>query len=120
MIGVNVVAAETNAAARRLFTSMQMSFTNMFRNARGKLPAPIDDIETYWNPMEKMQASGMLACSIVGGPDTVRQGLVRLLAEHRPDELMVAAAIHDGDARWRSYESLADVHASLGQERQAA
>jgi luciferase family oxidoreductase group 1 len=120
MVGVNIVAADTDAEARRLFTSMQMSFTGIFRNARGKLPAPIDDIETFWNPMEKMQVSGMLACSIVGGPDTIRHGLTRLIAQYSPDELMVAAAIHDSAARLRSYEILADVHASLAETKQAA
>ncbi len=120
MIGVNVIAADTDAEARRLFTSMQMSFTNIFRNARGKLPAPIDDIETYWTPMEKMQASRMLACSVVGSAETVRNGLARLIGEHQPDELMIAAAIHDDQARLRSYEIVASVHASLSEQRRAA
>ena len=119
-MGVNVVAADTDAEARRLFTSMQMSFTNMLRNARGKLPAPIADIDTYWTPAEKLQASRMLACSVVGGPDSVRRGLTQLLAEHQPDELMIAAAIHDDGARLRSYEIVGSVHAGLVQERQAA
>lgn len=120
MMGVNVIAADTDAEARRLFTSVQISFTQMFRGARGKLPAPIDDIEAFWTPMEKMQASGMLACSIVGGPETVRRGLERLAADYAPDELMVAAAIHDGDARLRSYQILAEAHASLASTQQAA
>jgi luciferase family oxidoreductase group 1 len=120
MIGVNIVAADTDAEARRLFTSMQMSFTGIFRNARGKLPEPIGDIEAFWNPMEKMQVSGMLACSIVGGPETIRHGLARLIAQYNPDELLVAAAIHDSAARLRSYEILASAHASLELEKQAA
>ncbi len=120
MVGVNVIAADTDAEARRLFTSPQQSFANMFRGARGKLPRPIDDIETYWTPMEKAQASSMLACSIVGGPETVRAGLERLLAETGADELMVAAAIHDGDARLRSYQILAEVNAQLAPQRAAA
>ncbi len=53
MVGVNVIVAETDAEARRLFTSMQQSFTQMFRNARGKMPPPIDDIEAFWTPGEK-------------------------------------------------------------------
>ncbi len=113
MIGVNIIAADTDAAARRLFTSVQQSFANMFRGTRGLLPRPIDDIETYWSPAEKHQASGMLACSIVGGPATIRQGLQRLLEETGADELMVAAAIHDNTARLRSYEILAEVNQSL-------
>ena len=120
MVGVNIIAAETDAEARRLFTSPQQSFANMFRGARGKLPAPIDDIEEYWTPMEKMQASGMLACSIVGGPATIRNGLQRLIDETGADELLVAGAIHDSSARLRSYEILADAHASLAPRQQAA
>jgi luciferase family oxidoreductase group 1 len=108
MVGLNVFAADTDAEARRLFTSAQQSFANMFRGARGKLPAPIDDIESYWTPMEKAQASNMLACSVVGSPETVRDGVRRLVEETGADELIVAAAIHDHDARLRSYEILAE------------
>ncbi len=57
MVGVNVVAAETDAEARRLFTSAQQAFTNLFRGTRGQLLPPIDDIETYWTPPERIQAS---------------------------------------------------------------
>ncbi|MFG1461941.1 LLM class flavin-dependent oxidoreductase [Xanthobacter sp. DSM 24535] len=111
MVGVNVIAAETDAEAKRLFTSAQQAFTNMFRGTRGLLPRPIDDIEAYWSPTEKIQASGMLACSVVGGPATIRAGLDRLAEQTKADEFMVAAAIHDHDARLRSYEILADVGA---------
>lgn len=120
MVGVNVVAAETDHEATRLFTSMQQSFTHIFRGTRGLLPRPIDDIEAYWSPLEKRQASGMLACSIVGSPETVREGLLRLVAETGADELMVAASIHDDDARLRSYEILAEVHATLSDTRAVA
>ena len=53
MVGVNIIAAETDAEARRLATTQQMSFTNMFRGARGLSQPPIDDIETYWSPMRE-------------------------------------------------------------------
>ena len=115
MAGVNIVAADTDREAQRLFTSVQQSFTRMFRGTRGLLPRPIDDIETFWSPSEKRQASGMLACSIVGSLDTVREGLARFIARTGADELMVAAAIHDDDARLRSYQILAEAHASLAE-----
>src|SRR5687767_7544820 len=57
MVGVNAVVAETDAEARRLFTSVQQAVTNLLRGARGQLKAPIDDIESYWTPAEKAQAS---------------------------------------------------------------
>ncbi len=108
MVGVNVVVADSDAEARRLFTSTQQAFTNMFRGTRGLLQPPIDDIETYWNPAEKAQASRMLACSFVGSPDTVRDGLEGFAKQTGADELMVAGAIFDHEARLRSYQLLAE------------
>ena len=108
MVGVNVVVAPTDAEARRLFTSVQQGFANLLRGARGRLQPPIDDIESYWTPPEKAQASRMLACSFVGSPATVRAGLTQLVAETGADELIVAAGIFDQAARLRSYELLAE------------
>jgi alkanesulfonate monooxygenase SsuD/methylene tetrahydromethanopterin reductase-like flavin-dependent oxidoreductase (luciferase family) len=108
MVGVNVIAAETNEEARHLFTSLQQRFTDMVRGARGLLKAPIADIESYWSPVEKVHASRMLACSFVGSPATLRRELAAFLAETGADELIVASAIYDHTARLRSYELLAD------------
>jgi luciferase family oxidoreductase group 1 len=113
MVGANVVAAGSDAEAKKLFTSAQQSFANLFRGTRGKLPPPIDDIESYWSPLEKAQASRMLACSIVGSRSAVRDGLERLIGETAADEVIVAAAIYDHRERLASYEILADVGASL-------
>jgi luciferase family oxidoreductase group 1 len=113
MAGVNVVAADTDAEARRLFTSAQQSFTNLVRGTRGKLLPPIDDIEDYWSQMEKAQVLRMLKRSFVGGPETVKEGLSGFLRETGVDEVMVATAIYDQSARLRSYEILADVAGSL-------
>jgi luciferase family oxidoreductase group 1 len=113
MVGINVVAAETEAEARRLFTTPQQAFTNLLRGTRGLLPAPIDDIETYWSPPEKRQASRMLARSLVGTAATIRAGLEALAAETGADEIIVASAIHDHAARLRSYAILAEAHGGL-------
>ena len=107
--GVNVFAAETDAEACRLFTSAQQQFTRMVRGTRGKLPPPIDDIETYWTPAEKEQASAMLKYSFVGSLDTVRSGLQQFVDETGVEELIVASAIYDHPARLRSYEILAQL-----------
>ena len=117
MVGANVIAADTDAEARRLFTSAQQSFANIFRGTRGKLAPPIDDIEQYWTPSEKAQAMRMLACSFVGSPATIRQDLSRFIAQTGADEVMVAAAIHDQQARLRSYELLAGVRDSMEQQQ---
>lgn len=108
MAGVNVVAADTDAEARRLFTSVQMRFTDMVRNRRGKLRPPIDDIETYWQPHEKMHAEGMLRYAFVGSPQTVKRQLDEFLAQTKLDEVMVTSMIYDHEARKRSYELLAE------------
>jgi len=106
MVAVNVVAATSDAEARRLFTSMQQSFTNLLRGTRGRMPPPIDDIESYWTPVEKAQASRMLACSFVGSRETVRSGLREFTEQTAADEVIVASAIYDHEARLRSYELL--------------
>jgi luciferase family oxidoreductase group 1 len=120
MVAANVVAADDEAEARRLFTSPQQSFANVLRGRRGRLPAPIDDIERYWSPREREQVSRMLARSFVGTPETVREGLDAFLEETGADELIVASAIHDHAARLRSYELLAGVRDELRGERTPA
>lgn len=109
MVGVNVVAAETDDEARRLFTTIQQSFTNLVRGTGGKLQAPIDDIDEYWNTLEKHQASRMLKYSIVGSPETVKRELEEFVALTKADELMIVTSIYDHVARVRSYEIVADV-----------
>jgi alkanesulfonate monooxygenase SsuD/methylene tetrahydromethanopterin reductase-like flavin-dependent oxidoreductase (luciferase family) len=107
MPGVNVIVAETDAEAQRLFTSLQMRFVGMVRGDRGLLQPPIDDIETYWTPSEKIHAQRMLACAFVGSPATVKSQLDQFIAKTGADELMVACAVFDHTARLRSYELLA-------------
>jgi luciferase family oxidoreductase group 1 len=108
MVGVNIVAADTDAEARRLATTQQMSFTNIFRGARGLSQPPIDDIESYWSPLEKGQAMRMLARSIIGSPATTRAGLEALVAETQADELIVVSDVYDHARRLRSFEIIAE------------
>jgi alkanesulfonate monooxygenase SsuD/methylene tetrahydromethanopterin reductase-like flavin-dependent oxidoreductase (luciferase family) len=84
-----------------------MSFTDIFRNARGLSKPPIDDIDAYWTPLEKVQAGRMLGNSVVGSPDTVRAGIERLLARTEADELMIVSDVFDHVLRKRSYELIA-------------
>jgi len=121
MIGVNIVAADTDSEARRLATTQQMSFADIFRGARGLSKPPIDDIELYWSPMEKAQAMQMLARTIVGSPDTVRAGIDALVAETGADELMIVSDVYDHQARLHSFELIAQAGGALEveQERRA-
>jgi luciferase family oxidoreductase group 1 len=113
LVGLNVIAAETDEEGRRLATSQQMSFAGIFRGARDLMQPPIDDIELYWSPQEKAQASQMLACSVVGSPETVREGLRTMIDRTRADELMIVSDIFDPEKRLRSFEIIAEVSASL-------
>jgi luciferase family oxidoreductase group 1 len=113
MLGVNVVAADDDDEARRLFTTAQQGFTNLLRGTRGQVQPPIDDIDSYWTPAEKRHASAMLRYAFVGGAATVRDGLKAFVAATGADEIMATGMIYDHAARLRSYEILADVGTAL-------
>ena len=108
MLVLNVVAADTRAEAQRLFTTQQQSFVRLRRGAPGLIPPPIDDIEAFWTPAEKAMVAQSLACSVVGDPADVREGIADFVARHRPDELMLTANIFDHDARRHSFALAAD------------
>ena len=107
MVGGNVSVSDTEDEARRLFTTPQQNSTRTVRGTRGRLPPPIDDIESFWSPMEKEQASSRLACSFYGTTATIKAKLAPLIEATGADELMVAAAIWDHQARVHSFELLA-------------
>jgi len=107
MLGVNIFAAETDARARRLFSSLQQAFLNLRRGRPGKLPPPVDDLEAGLDRYGRTMLADALSCSVVGGPETVRDGLRAFVAATGADELMVTAQIFDHDARKRSFEILA-------------
>jgi luciferase family oxidoreductase group 1 len=118
MLGVNVLAAETDAEARQLFTSLQQQFVNLRRGQPGQLQPPLGDIDQYWSPSEKAGVEHSLAYSIVGSPDTVRQRLRSFIEQTKADELMVTAHVYDHAARLRSFELTAAVRDALaGEER---
>jgi luciferase family oxidoreductase group 1 len=114
MLGLNVVAAETDAEAKRLFTSLQQAFLNLRTGRPSPLPPPVDDIAA------RFAAAGMdtgmqgaLKTAVVGDPAAVRAGLETFVARHRPDEIMVTAQIYDHAARIRSFEIAAQARDEL-------
>jgi len=113
MLGINVIAAQSDAEARRLFTTQQQSFINLRRGMPGLIPPPIDDIESYWTPTEKFGVERALACSVVGDADSVREGLLAFIERHKPDELMITANIFEHALRRRSYEMVAAIREEL-------
>ncbi len=109
LIGVNIIAAETNEEAKYLATSQQMSFANLVRGDRKLTQPPIEDIDTYWTEDEKIRAAQMLAVSIIGDRNKVKEGIDRLLARTRADELMIVSDMYDVDKRIRSFEIISEV-----------
>jgi luciferase family oxidoreductase group 1 len=107
MVGVNIIAAQSDDEARRLATTQQISVADRFRGIRGLLRPPIDDIESYWSPQEKTQTLNKLARSIIGSPATVRAGMDALVAETSADELIIVSDVFDHEARLRSFELIA-------------
>ncbi|WP_433851171.1 LLM class flavin-dependent oxidoreductase [Stenotrophomonas nitritireducens] len=104
ILALNVVASESEARSRRLFTTQQQSFVNLRRGRPGRIPPPVDDIEAFWEPHEKAGVERALACTVLGDPAQVGEGLAAFAARHRPDEMMLTANIFDHAARLRSFE----------------
>ncbi|WP_323990819.1 LLM class flavin-dependent oxidoreductase [Nguyenibacter sp. L1] len=113
MLGLNVIAADSDDAARMLFTSHQQQFVALRRGMPGQFPPPVASTEGLWSQMERAGVERALACAVVGGPETLRAGLARFIARHRPDELMLVGAIHDHAARLHSFSLAAAAHRQL-------
>jgi luciferase family oxidoreductase group 1 len=109
MLGVNVFAAETDAEAKLLFSSLQQAFVNLRTGRPGMLPAPVENYEEQLDSTGRALLHHALSCSFVGSPQTVQQGLDAFIARTGADELMVTAQIFDHAARIRSFEILAEV-----------
>ena len=120
MVGVNVFAANTDAEAQRLFTSLQQQFISLRRGTPGPLPPPVGNMDDHWSPMERAGVEQSLAYSVIGAPDTVERGLQALIAETRADELMLTAQIYDHAARLRSFEIAAEVRDRIAARQPAS
>ncbi len=115
MLGLNVVAAPTDAEAAYLFTSLQQAFVNLRSGRPGKLPPPVEGYAEGLEPAARAILGQALSCAIIGSPATVKRGLEAFVERTGADELMVTAQVFDHAARVRSFEILADVQRSLAQ-----
>jgi luciferase family oxidoreductase group 1 len=114
MLGVTVVAAETDEEARFLFSSLQQSTLNNRTGRRGRVPPPVANFDAMLDPYAREILADSQACAIVGAPDTVRRGLDDFINQTGADELMVTANIFDHEKRKRSFEIVAEVHGAMG------
>ena len=120
MLAVNVLAADTDPAAKRLFTSMQQQFLNLRRGTAGPLPPPVDSMDSVCSAAELAGLQQVLSRSFVGSKETVRRGMKRFIQELLPDEIMVTGHIFDHAARVRSFEIAAQVREELAAEADGA
>jgi luciferase family oxidoreductase group 1 len=113
MLGLNVFAADTDAEARLLFSSLQQAFVNLRTGRPGKLPPPVQDYESQLDPMARAMLGQALSAAVVGSAETVARGVQDFVRRTGADELMITAQIFDHQARKRSFEILAEVHKEL-------
>ncbi|MGO1343592.1 LLM class flavin-dependent oxidoreductase [Chromohalobacter japonicus] len=107
MLGIPLVAADSDAHAQYLATTQQQKFLNLIRGKSTRTLPPVESLD--WSPQERAMVSQNLGAAIVGGPDTIRDELENLLAHTQADELMINGDFYDHEDRRRSYEILADV-----------
>jgi len=107
MLALNVIAADTDDEARRLFTTQQQAFVKLRRGQPGLVPPPLAsaaEFDAWCTPIEKAGVDQALACAVAGSIATVRAGIDAFVAAHAPDELLLTANVFDHAARVRSFE----------------
>ena len=109
MVAVQVIAAETDAAARRLFTTPQQRFLRLIRNQPVELLPPVDSMKPLWQDYERAAVESKLRAAIVGSDATVKAGLEKLVEDTAADEVIVVTDTYEHTDRIESYRRVADV-----------
>jgi luciferase family oxidoreductase group 1 len=109
MVAVQVIAAETDAAARRLFTTPQQRFLRLIRNQPVELLPPVDSMKPLWQDHERAAVESKLRAAIVGSDATVKAGLEKLVEDTAADEVIVVTDTYEHTDRIESYRRVADV-----------
>ena len=109
MVAVQVIAAETDAAARRLFTTPQQRFLRLIRNQPVELSPPVDSMESLWRDNERAAVESRLGAAIVGSDVTVKAGLKKLVEGTAADEVIVVTDTYEHADRIESYRRVADI-----------
>ncbi len=113
MAAINVFAADTDEAARRLSTSMQLAFAAVVTGRPGRLKPPVDDVTAHLTPEQLAAVDSRLAHAAIGGPERVRKRLREFIDLTGVDEVMTTGMIFDVEARIRSLEITAEASQGL-------
>jgi luciferase family oxidoreductase group 1 len=109
MVAVQVIAAETDEAARRLFTTPQQRFLRLIRNQPVELLPPVNSMEPLWQDNERASVENKLRAAIVGSDATVKAGLEKLVSDTAADEVIVVTDTYEHADRIESYRRVAGV-----------
>ncbi|HLK19877.1 MAG TPA: LLM class flavin-dependent oxidoreductase [Bryobacteraceae bacterium] len=115
MVGVQVIAAETDAAARRLFTTPQQRFLRLIRNQPVELLPPVDSMEPLWQEWERATVMSKLRAAIVGSDATVKAGLRKLVQETGAQEVIAVTDTFEHADRLDSYRRVAEIAATISE-----
>jgi luciferase family oxidoreductase group 1 len=113
MVAVQVIAAETDAAARRLFTTPQQRFLRLIRNQPVELLPPVDSMAPLWKDYERAAVESKLGAAIVGSNATVKAGLEKLVGDTGADEVIVVTDTYEPADRLQSYQRVAAIAAMI-------
>lgn len=109
MVGIAVIAAESDAAARRLFTTPQQRFLRLIRNQPVELLPPVDSMDGLWTDLERAAVENKLGAAIVGSNTTVKAGLEKLIRDTGASEVIVVTDTYSHEDRLESYRRVAEV-----------
>ena len=109
IVAIQVIAAETDASARRLFTTAQQRFLRLIRNQPVELLPPVDSMEPLWQDWERAAVENKLGAAIVGSNATVKAGLEKLVVDTAANEVIVVTDTYEHTDRIESYRRVAGI-----------
>lgn len=109
MLGVSVVAAETDERAQYLAAPSGLTFLSLRKGRPIPLPTPEEAAAYPYTDIERVFIEDRAASSVIGSPETVHKGLETLLADTGANELMITTMVHDQADRVRSYELVSEL-----------
>jgi alkanesulfonate monooxygenase SsuD/methylene tetrahydromethanopterin reductase-like flavin-dependent oxidoreductase (luciferase family) len=116
MVGIPVIAAETDEQAQRFATTPALKFLQLIRGEPFLLSPPVDSMDGIWSPQERALVHMKLGAQIVGGPETIKRKLADFLRQTQADELMISSDLYHHADRLRSYEIVAEIMKNLAPE----
>ena len=111
MLGVPLVAAQTDEQADYLATSVYQRILNLIRGQSLVQQPPVESMNGLWLPHEKDAVGSFLGMAMVGSPAKIRAKLEVLVAQTQVDELIFTCDLYEHTDRIRSYELLAQLMA---------